>query len=74
MFFCIKMFFSLSESVCVLHFILTPLPVLGVGAFWLKIKPGVEVDAKKAVAPHSSVLPRKSHGRRSLVGCSPRGR
>lgn len=28
----------------VLHFILTPLPVLGVGAFWLKVKPGVEVD------------------------------
>lgn len=44
MFFCIGMFFSLSESVCVLHFILTPLPVLGVGAFWLKVKPGVEVD------------------------------
>ena len=23
------------------------------------------------MAPHSSNLPRKSHGRRSLVGCSP---
>ena len=26
------------------------------------------------MAPHSSTLPGKSHGRRSLVGCSPRGR
>ena len=26
---------------------------------------------KKAVAPYSSALARKSHGRRSLVGCSP---
>ena len=28
----------------------------------------------KAMAPHSSILPGKSHGRRSLVGCSPWGR
>ena len=28
----------------------------------------------KAMAPHSSTLPRKSHGWRSLVGCSPWGR
>ena len=26
------------------------------------------------MAPHSSTLAEKSHGRRSLVGCSPRGR
>jgi len=30
-------------------------------------------DSEKAVAPHSST-PGKSHGQRSLVGCSPRGR
>ena len=29
---------------------------------------------EKAMAPHSSVLPGKSHGWRSLVGCSPWGR
>ena len=28
---------------------------------------------EKAVAPHSSTLPGKSHGRRNLVGCSPWG-
>ena len=26
------------------------------------------------MAPHSVLLPRKSHGQRSLVGCSPWGR
>ena len=30
--------------------------------------------SEKAMAPHSSTLPGKSHGRRSLVGCSPWGR
>ena len=29
---------------------------------------------EKAVAPTPVLLPEKSHGRRSLVGCSPRGR
>ena len=29
---------------------------------------------EKAMAPHCSTLAGKSHGRRSLVGCSPRGR
>ena len=29
--------------------------------------------SEKAMAPHSSTLPGKSHGRRSLVGCSPWG-
>ena len=29
---------------------------------------------EKAMAPHSVLLPGKSHGRRSLVGFSPRGR
>ena len=31
-------------------------------------------EAEKAVAPHSSTLAWKIHGRRSLVGCSPWGR
>ena len=31
-------------------------------------------NSEKAVAPHSLLLPGKSHGRRSLVGCSPWGR
>ena len=30
--------------------------------------------SEKAMAPHSSTLAWKIHGRRSLVGCSPRGR
>ena len=30
-------------------------------------------NMEKAMAPHSSTLPGKSHGRRSLVGCSPWG-
>ena len=30
-------------------------------------------DVEKAMAPHSSLLPGKSHGRRSLVGYSPWG-
>ena len=30
-------------------------------------------DTEKAMAPHSSTLPGKSHGWRSLVGCSPWG-
>ena len=29
---------------------------------------------EQAMAPHSPLLPGKSHGRRSLVGCSPWGR
>ena len=29
---------------------------------------------EKAIAPHSVLLPGKSHGRRSLVACSPWGR
>ena len=32
------------------------------------------VPTEKAMAPHSSTLPGKSHGRGSLVGCSPWGR
>ena len=30
-------------------------------------------NLEKAMAPHSSTLAGKSHGRRSLVGCSPWG-
>ena len=33
----------------------------------------IHLHSEKAMAPHSST-PRKSHGRRSLVGCSPWGR
>ena len=32
------------------------------------------LSLEKAMAPHSSTLPGKSHGWRSLVGCSPWGR
>ena len=31
-------------------------------------------DLEKEMAPHSSTLAGKSHGWRSLVGCSPQGR
>ena len=34
----------------------------------------LEQGAEKAMAPHSSTLAWKIHGRRSLVGCSPWGR
>ena len=32
------------------------------------------ITMEKAMATHSSTLPGKSHGQRSLVGCSPWGR
>ena len=35
---------------------------------------GQEDPLEKETATHSSILPGESHGRRSLVGCSPRGR
>ena len=38
------------------------------------IRTTLSVYAEKAMAPHSSTLPGKSHGWRSLVGCSPWGR
>ena len=31
------------------------------------------MDGEKAMAPHSVLSPGKSHGQRSLVGCSPWG-
>ena len=34
----------------------------------------LELETKKAMAPHSITLAWKIHGRRSLVGCSPWGR
>ena len=34
----------------------------------------VDHETEKAMAPHSSTLAWKSHGQRSLVGCSPWGR
>ena len=34
---------------------------------------GKVISLEKAMAPHSSTLPRKSHGWRSLVSCSPWG-
>ena len=35
---------------------------------------GQEDPLEKAMAPHSSTLAGKSHGWKSLVGCSPSGR
>ena len=32
------------------------------------------ISSEKAMAPHSSTLAWRMHGRRSLVGCSPWGR
>ena len=37
------------------------------------VKQTYSVHSEKAMAPHSSTLPGKSHGWRSLVGCSPWG-
>ena len=34
----------------------------------------LQLQSEKAVAPTPVLLPEKSHGRRSLVGCSPWGR
>ena len=34
----------------------------------------LSLNMEKAMAPHSVLLPGESHGRRSLVGCSPSGR
>ena len=43
----------------------------GVVCFWLSSLVGVnQIWTEKAMAPHSSILPGKSHGQRSLVGCS----
>ena len=47
--------------------------------FWAYFKNAIHEPVgslmEKAMAPHSStLLPRKSHGRRSLVGCRPWGR
>ena len=38
-----------------------------------EVKDAQGLPAEKAMAPHSSTLAGKSHGRRSLVGCSPWG-
>ena len=35
---------------------------------------GWEAPLEKEMVTHSSILAGKSHGQRSLVGCSPRGR
>ena len=35
---------------------------------------GQEDPLEKEMATHSSILPGKAHGHRSLVGCSPQGR
>ena len=40
---------------------------------WVR-SPGWEDPLEKEIVTHSSILPRKSHGWRSLVGYSPRGR
>ena len=39
----------------------------------LGISPGVGNGTEKAMAPHPVLLPGKSHGQRSLVGCCPWG-
>ena len=40
----------------------------------VKKREGLATVSEKAMAPHSSTLAGKSHGQRSLVGCSPWGR
>ena len=40
----------------------------------LHFLPSSSERTEKAMAPHSSTLPEKFHGWRSLVGCSPWGR
>ena len=35
--------------------------------------PGLEDPLEKEMATHTNILAGKSHGQRSLVGCSPRG-
>ena len=40
----------------------------------LEVRRRVAGEAEKAMAPTPLLLPGKSHGRRSLVGCSPWGR
>ena len=42
--------------------------------FGFKIKKHCTKSVEKAMAPNSSTLAGKSHGWRSLVGCSPQGR
>ena len=51
------------------------LPVQGVAITWKNVSCLISTDCllEKAMAPHSVLLPEKSHGRRSLVGCSPWG-
>ena len=39
-----------------------------------KVMTNLDSILEKAMAPHSSTLAGKSHGQRSLVGCSPWGR
>ena len=41
---------------------------------WMNIYIQLVITMEKAMATHSSTLPGKSHGLRSLVGCSPWGR
>ena len=36
-----------------------------------EIADGCDISSEKAMAPPPVLLPGKSHGRRSLVGCSP---
>ena len=39
-----------------------------------RLRSSIHSQAEEAVATHSVLLPGKSHGWRSLVGCSPWGR
>ena len=66
---CIQ-YVTLTVSVWVYLWVLCPVPLICVSVF-------VQVSyclAEKAVAPTPALLPGKSHGRRSLEGCSPWGR
>ena len=44
----------------------------GLGLQHVKLA-GTQFNLEKVMATHSSTLPGKSHGRRSLEGCSPWG-
>ena len=69
---------SMQASLVVAHEFICP-AAWGILVPWLGIKPEAQKQGTFAwrqcmpMAPHSSTLAWKIHGRRSLVGCSPRG-
>ena len=50
------------------------LPDMGLGNDFLDLTPNAQVTWRRQWHPTPVLLPGKSHGRRSLVGCSPWGR